>query len=140
MKQINLRELYPDIYKTDIYVEDTDDVWEVINTHERAETACKRKMYRYKAHYSLDCGDGIEHDALYHLPTPEEIMLEQDMHKKLYAAIMELPDKQAHRIYARFYLGMTVADIAKADGVDPRRVRDSIKHGLDTLKNKVKFF
>lgn len=69
MKEINLRELYPSIYKTDTYVEVSDDVLEAIKAHERAEAACERKMYRYKAHYSLDRGDGIEHDAL---PTPED--------------------------------------------------------------------
>ena len=50
---------------------------------------------------------------------------------------MELPDKQAKWIYARFYLDMSVKEIAQAEGVDPRRVRDSIHFGL---KNWKKFF
>ena len=47
---------------------------------------------------------------------------------------MELPDKQAKRIYARFYLDMSVKEIAQAEGVDPRRVRDSIHFGLKKLE------
>lgn len=35
MKKINLRELYPNTYKTDIYVEVSDDVLEAIKAYER---------------------------------------------------------------------------------------------------------
>ena len=34
---------------------------------------------------------------------------------------MKLPEKQAKRIYARYYLGMTVNEIAEVEGVDPSR-------------------
>ena len=47
-------------------------------------------MYNYKAHYFLDCDNGIEKAIVQHPPTPEEI----------------LEDKQAKWIYARFYLGI----------------------------------
>lgn len=55
MKKINLRELYPDAYTTDFFVNVTEDVLETIRASERAEAAYERKMYRYKAQYSLDC-------------------------------------------------------------------------------------
>ena len=51
----------------------------------------------------------------------------------LYAAVMALPEKQAKRIYARYYLGMRVSEIAVAEGVDPSRVRESIRRGLKQL-------
>ena len=35
--------------------------------------------------------------------------------------------------YARYYLGMRVGEIAAAEGVDPSRVRDSIRRGLKQL-------
>ena len=47
--------------------------------------------------------------------------------------MMKLPEKQAKRIYARYYLGMTVNEIAEVEGVDPSRVRDSIRRGLKQL-------
>ena len=53
--------------------------------------------------------------------------------QELYAAVMALPEKQAKRIYARYYLGMRVSEIAAAEGVDPSRVRDSIRRGLKQL-------
>ena len=54
MKKVNLRDLYPDIYKTDYFVDVTEDVLETIRAADRAEAAYERKMYRYKAHYSLN--------------------------------------------------------------------------------------
>ena len=52
MKKVNLRDLYPDVYKTDHFVEVTEDVLETIRAAERAEAAYERRMYRYKAYYS----------------------------------------------------------------------------------------
>ena len=107
MKYINLRELYPDVYKTDVLVEVTEEVFAVIRASDRAEDAYKRRMYRYKAQYSLDCNNGIEKVVMVQPPTPEEIMEDKQLREQLYAAVMALPDKQAKRIYAHFYLGMT---------------------------------
>ena len=90
MQKINLRELYPDIYKKDTYLEVTDEVQAVFLADKRAEARYLRQMYNYKAHYSLDCDNGIEKAVVQHPPTPEEI----------------LEDKQAKWIYARFYLGI----------------------------------
>ena len=133
MKKVNLRDLYPDVYKTDHFVEVTEDVLETIRAAERAEAAYDRRMYRYKAYYSLDCDNGIENAILMKPQTPEMLLEEKQLREQLYAAVMALPDKQAKRIYAHFYLGMTPKEIAQAEGVDPGRVRDSIRKGLRKL-------
>ena len=73
MKKINLRELYPDVYTTDFFVDVTEEVMETIRAAERAEAAYERKMYRYKAQYSLDCENGIENAVLLKPQTPEII-------------------------------------------------------------------
>ena len=122
MKKVNLRDLYPDVYKSDHFVEVTEDVLETIRDSERAEAAYDRRMYRYKAHYSLDCDNGIENAILMKPQTPEMLLEEK-----------QLREKQAKRIYARYYLGMRVGEIAAAEGVDPSRVRDSIRRGLKQL-------
>ena len=55
MKKINLRELYPDVYATDFFVDVTEEVMETIRAAERAEAAYERKMYRYKqVDYDID--------------------------------------------------------------------------------------
>ena len=130
MKKVNLRDLYPDVYKNDHFVEVTEDVLETIQAAERAEAAYDRRVYRYKAHYSLDCDNGIENAILMKPQTPEMLLEEKQFQEQVYAAVMKLPEKQAKRIYARYYLGMTVNEIAEVEGVDPSRVRDSIRRGL----------
>ena len=44
MKKINLRELYPNVYTTDFFVDVTEEVMETIRAAERAEAAYERKM------------------------------------------------------------------------------------------------
>ena len=82
MKKINLRELYPDVYKTDHFVEVAEDVLETIRAAERAEAAYERKMYRYKAHYSLDCDNGIENAVLLKPQTPEMLLEENSFRSR----------------------------------------------------------
>ena len=53
MKKINLRELYPDVYTTDFFVDVTEEVMETIRAAERAEAAYERKMYCYTAAFYL---------------------------------------------------------------------------------------
>ena len=133
MKKINLRELYPNVYTTDFFVDVTEEVMETIRAAERAGAAYDRRMYRYKAYYSLDCDNGIENAILMKPQTPEMLLEEKQFQEQVYAAVMKLPEKQAKRIYARYYLGMTVNEIAEVEGVDPSRVRDSIRRGLKQL-------
>ena len=63
----------------------------------------------------------------------EMVLEEKQFREQVYAAVTKLPEKQAKRIYARYYLGMTVNEIAEVEGVDPSRVRDSIRRGLKQL-------
>lgn len=134
LKRINLRELYPDYYQTDIFIDIPEEVLAVITEETRAEASAKRKTYRYRAQYSLDVGDGIEGATLWQLPSPETIMENYQQHEELYAAIMSLPEKQAKRIYARFFLGLTINEIAKIEGVSKSRISESIRTGLEKLK------
>lgn len=133
MQKINLRDLYPEIYKTDVFLEVTDEVHAVFLADKRADVAYERQMYRYKAYYSLDHDNGIENAILLKPQTPEMLLEEKQLREQLYAAVMALPEKQANRIYARYYLGMSVSEIAVAEDVDPSRVRDSIRRGLKQL-------
>ena len=133
MKEINLRELYPDIYSADIFVEVTDEVWAAIQTSQRVEATYERQKFRYKAYYSLDHGDGIEGCLLVQPLAPENITENKWLYIELQNAIRKLPPAQRRRIYARFYLGRTIAEIARKERVDQRRVGKSIQCGLERL-------
>ena len=112
MKKINLRELYPDVYPTDFFVDVTEEVMETIRAAERAEAAYERKMYRYKAQYSLDCENGIENAVLLKPQTPEIVLEEKQFQEQVYAAVMRLPEKQAKRIYETRFLAVGKTDIS----------------------------
>lgn len=133
MKEINLRELYPDIYSADIFVEVTDEVWAAIQTSQRVEATYERQKFRYKTYYSLDHGDGIEGCLLVQPLAPENIIENKWLYIELQNAIRKLPPAQRRRIYARFYLGRTIAEIARKERVDQRRVGKSIQCGLERL-------
>ena len=133
MQKINLRDLYPDVYKTDVFVDVAEEVLTAIRDQQQDDAAYERRKFRHKAYYSLNRGDGIENAALNQPPTPEEILEQKQLKEEVYAALMELPAIQARRIYARFYLGMRVSEIARIEGADRRRVWESIRRGLKKL-------
>ena len=112
MEKINLRELYRDVYTTDFFVDVTEEVMETIRAAERAEAAYERKMYRYKAQYSLDCENGIENAVLLKPQTPEIVLEEKQFQEQVYAAVMRLPEKQAKRIYETRFLAVGKTDIS----------------------------
>ena len=134
MTKINPRDYYPDFYTADCIVEVPDEVVVVMDSYERAEAAYDLRRYRHKAYYSLDRGDGIENDILFVSLSPCEIYERKVTAEQLHAAIASLPDKQAKRVYAHYILGISQADISRAEGVDPRNVRKSISKGLRSME------
>ncbi|MDI3116623.1 sigma-70 family RNA polymerase sigma factor [Clostridioides difficile] len=92
----------------------------------------------HKAYYSLDCGDGIEHSALFVSLSPDEIYERKLTTEQLHTAIATLPDKQAKRIYAHYFLGMSKTAIAKAEGTSASSVKDAIRRGLCSLEKYLK--
>lgn len=132
MAVINLRDCCP-FYTSDCFMEVSEEVAEMFKEFDRKEAAYRLRTYRHKAYYSLDRDDGLEHEAVFVALSPHELYERKVTMQELHAAIASLPDKQAKRIYARYYLGMTVNEIAEVEGVDPSRVRDSIRRGLKQL-------
>ncbi len=58
--------------------------------------------------------------------------------EQLHAAIASLPDKQAKRIYAYFFLGMSKAAIATAEGVNKSQVTRSVSKALKKMETFLK--
>jgi RNA polymerase sigma-70 factor (ECF subfamily) len=111
-----------------------------LHEFDRLEDAYQRRRYRYKAHYSLDRGDGIENAAIYAVVDPAALLGRKEVLTALHDAIKALPHKQVSRIYAHFFLGMSKAEIARAEGVSSYTVRQSIGRALVTLRKKLKDF
>ena len=70
MQIVDLKEIYPSLYTHSVFLEVSDEVYAVFLADRRAEAARRRKMYRYKAQYSLDCGNGIENAVICRPPQP----------------------------------------------------------------------
>ena len=132
MAHINLRDFYP--HYIDCIIEISDEVAAVLYETERLERNYKRRVYRNRAHYSLDAEDGIENDALFLSSSPLELCERRLAVEQLYAALCALPDKQERRVYAHFILGLTKSEIAQIEGVDESAVRRSIERGLGGLR------
>ena len=141
IQTINLKQYYP-FCTEDTFVEVSDEIVEAFLLDKRAEAARERKMYRYKAFYSLDCDDGIENAAIgWAQPSPEDCLMEKEAQaeyaellRRLYEAISSLTPTQARRVHARYMLGMKVKDIAAMEGITPSQAGKSIHAALRRLR------
>ena len=138
MTEINLRDYYPDYYKTDYIIEVPDEVAAIMLEYDRLEAAYRRRTYYHNAHYSLDRGDGIEYEALFLSMSPCEIYERKVTMEQLHAAMATLPDKQAKRIYACYFLGLETQVIARSEGISVIAVNRSIQRGLRNMEKYLK--
>lgn len=162
MATINIRDLFPT--KTDKYgkpkidkdgkeIKNPDCIMEVIDGNEemfkskltkeladvyfedqRTENAYQRKLFRYDANYSLDCGDGIENDSDRIFDPVFEEYVKKLNKEQLYIAINRLPKKQSRRVYAYYFLGKSLTEIADAEKVNNSQITRSIEKALANLK------
>ena len=70
--------------------------------------------------------------------SPQELYERKVSNEELYTAINELPEKQAKRIYARFFQSMSISDIARIEGVAASSVKESIDRGLKKISKILK--
>ena len=133
MEKINLRDYYS-FYTSDYFIDVPDEVAAALLEAKRQEEAYRRRMYRHKAQYSLDRGDGIEHDICFESMSPYEVYERKIADEQLHAIIASLPDKQCKRIYAHYILGMSKTEIAQAEGVSKSRISESIERGLRNME------
>ena len=137
MIRINLRDYQP-FYKSDFFVEVTNEIFTLLKQLSRKEHADFERRRVYKAYYSLDADDGIEKDVILLVLSPEEIYECKMSKQELYAAINSMPEKQAKRIYAHFFLNMSKAEIARIEGVSKSAVTHSIEQGLKSIEKFLK--
>ena len=133
MKEINLRDYYP-FYTQDVIVEVPDEVANLLREYKMAEAAYILRTYRHKAYFSLDYDKNVERDALVILLAPEDILVQEEEHARLYRAIALLPEKQRNRICSHYLLGMSLSEIAKSERSAVSSVHEGIQRGLRRLK------
>lgn len=129
---------YYSFYKSDCFINVPDKIAAVLNDFDRYEAAYRLRTYRHKAYYSLDRNEGIDHDILFVATSPQEIYERKISIEQLYAAISSLPNKQAKRIYAYYFLGMNKTAIAEAESVSKATVGRAIIRGLQNMETYLK--
>ncbi|MCD8159366.1 MAG: sigma-70 family RNA polymerase sigma factor, partial [Clostridiales bacterium] len=128
---------YPNYYKQDYFIEVTDDVFEALKKADRKETAYRERVRYHKAYYHLFSFCEVKYNALNMavILTPDKVYENKAAKEQLYNAIHRLPHKQARRIYAHYFFGMSLKTIANAEGISIPAVHYSVYSGLRRLKN-----
>lgn len=135
MVKINLRDYYPDYYAEDTYIIITDDVAEAFEESRRKLKAQKMADYRHKALSSFDCLSGIEAKAsVANFSTPVTEFEKKQLSKKIAEGLSALTETQQRRIYAHYFLGMSIATIAKNEGCAFMSVKESIEAAMRKIK------
>lgn len=134
--RVNLKEFYP-FYEHDTYTEAPDEVVEQLHIWARKENAQRRKCFRHHAYFSLDRNDRINRNMPFVSQTPEEIYEDKIEQRQLHYAMSCLPEKEAMRIYTYFFSQVSMAEIAKKEGISKAAVTISIKRGLEILKQLI---
>lgn len=137
MTKINLRDYYQ-FYKYDFFIEVSEELTELFGLFERKDHADFERRRIHKAYYSLDADDGIGRDIVLLVLSPQEIYERKVDNQELYAAINSLPEKQAKRIYAHFFLGMSITQIAQIEGVNKCQISRSIKKSVKNIEKFIK--
>ena len=140
MIEINLREFYPECYKSDYFVEVPDELAELLILLRRHEQSQRRRIYKYKAQYSLDIYENVERETVLKCPSAEEVFEQLAEQEQLYDAMMALTHKQRTRLYAHFSLNMSYTQIAKQEGVDVTSVKESVQRAIKQLQKKIHLF
>lgn len=76
--------------------------------------------------------------TLLELTLTDELYEKKLTNQQLHAAISQLPEKQAKRIYAYYFLDMDEPTIARTEGVSHQAVHSSIQHGLKRIEKILK--
>ena len=139
MTIINLRNYYP-WYKHDEYIEVPDEVAAELKADKLYEASYQRQLMRNKAHYSLDCDDGIEYTACLANPTPQELIERMELFYYLWNALNSLPEIQGRRVEACIILGASYREQARIEGVGKSSIRMSVLYGLENMRKYLKHY
>lgn len=137
MKKIKLKDEYPWCGDGD-YIEVSDEIAEALKQSTLDERRQMEKIRYHRAFYSLDARDGLEAQILFVSASPQELYERKLTQAELYAAIHQLPEKQAKRIYAHYFQDMSITKIAKIEYVDESAIRRSIHRGLNKIEKILK--
>lgn len=104
----------------------------------RKEETYQRVRRYHNAYYSLDRDDGLENEISDTAPSPEEIVIHREEQGILHTALMSLPAVQRRRVMLHFMHNLSIAEIARMEGVSWSAVDRSVKRGIRLLKEALR--
>ena len=134
MKYIDLRKEYPHLDATYSEYPVSYKIDAMFEQCRLAEQALEKRKSRNGDVVSLDSEPGVEAHILEQASGPEEEAMKHIQNEGLYKAMRSIPRKQADRIYAYYFMGMTLEEIAAAEGTSAQAVYYSIQAGKKNLK------
>lgn len=134
MKFIDLRKEYPHLDATYAEYPVSYKIDATFEEYRLAEQALEKRKIRNGDVISLDTEPGLADHIADCLPGPEEKTMQHIQNEELYAALRSIPRKQAARIYAYYFMDMTLDEIAAAEGVSKPAIWKSIILGKTELK------
>lgn len=138
--KVNLRDFYPTIYLQDEYCDLPQRVVEFMKDDTRRERAWKERERYHKAYYRIERGEGIENDPAFQILSAENVCFRIALSDMLYDAMRVLSAKQARRIFAHYFLGMSKRAIAIKEGKSEAAIRKSIQEGVQKMKKYLENF
>lgn len=103
------------------------------NEENRKEIQNAERRHRYHVPYSLDAMEYEGESLAYHL-TPEEIYIQKEKEQHVNETLIYLTDVQVRKIEMKAE-GMTLRQIAEAEGTSVNAVRESIESAKKKFKN-----
>lgn len=138
MKKQNRFMMYIEAQERKMNVEIPQNVREEMLTFFRKEETYQRVRRYHNAYYSLDRDDGLENEISDVAPSPEEIVIHREEQGMLHAALMSLPAVQRRRVMLRFMHNLSIARIAKIEGVSWTTVNRSIDRAMKKIRRHIK--
>ena len=108
MKYIDLRKEYPHLDSTYSEYPVSYKIDAMFEQCRLAEQALEKRRRRNGDVVSLDSEPGVEAYILERVPGPEEETMQHIQNEELYKAMRSISRKQAERIYAYYFMDMTL--------------------------------
>lgn len=128
---INLRIYYPLLYRQDVFCKVPEQIKLLLDELKRLEHA-QNERRRYHGEYLVYIESVT--DGIMDRPSSEDEYLQSYRRQELYVAMLRLPAKQMRRIYAHFFLHLSLTEIARVERVSVAAISASIAQGILHLR------
>ena len=140
MKFVDLRKEYPHLDSAYSKYPVSNKIDAMFEEYRLAEQALEKRKIRNGDVVSLDSEPGVEAHVMERVASPEEEVVQHIQNEELYKALRSIPRKQADRIYAYYFMDMTLEEIANAEDTTIQAIYYSIQTGKKNLKQILKNF